>query len=131
MEAPTKITLLYEECGSKSFAPFTLLQVLALQNNNTAGCQPLAIIVEGMDKMLYYNITAVQAFVNNEILFEEFYEANWCDGLYRNERHIKHSSGRVEAGSLWMLRDDEMLLINDDEFITCNFNELSHLFRKI
>lgn len=104
---------------------------LQLANPLPNGYGPLAFKIEGLDKMIYYDVAAVQVFVKNEISFEELFERNWCHGLYRNERHIKHSSGRVEAGSLWMLRNNEILLINNDEFITCDFNELSHLFKKI
>ena len=43
---------------------------------------------------------------------------------YRNTKPI----GEIDEYSLWELKDDQLVLVDDDQHITLPYNEYSHLF---
>lgn len=55
---------------------------------------------------------------------EELMEKHWFHGLYRNKVTLKGKfESEVESGSLWILRDDKLILANDDWTVVESLND--------
>ena len=93
----------------------------------------LAIVVPAEGLVLYCQYYAMQEFYAGVIYESDFIAAWRCEGLYRNHRPLKtiHAGEEVEAGSLWLLRDDRLILMDEDRHVECPFNMQQQLFYKI
>lgn len=48
------------------------------------------------------------------------------NNLYRNTEAFGH----IEPGALWELKDDVLILVDEDEYLTLNFKQWSNYFEK-
>lgn len=46
---------------------------------------------------------------------------------YRNKEPI----GEIDAESLWQLQDDELVLVDDDQYIPISYEANKHLFYQV
>lgn len=86
---------------------------------------PIKILFPKTGKVLYADETKFQAFINGELSTEELISAVQCDDLVRNteELFVKDSGVNIEAGSLWMKKGNECILVHEDEYIVYKWYE--------
>ena len=92
--------------------------------------EPFKIEFTKTDKVLYFNKNAFYAYLDNELSEPELLELTQCDGLYRNNTKLKtNTEEEIDKGSLWMLRNKFLYLIDDDDLIKSEY--LEALFDKV
>ncbi|HLV52165.1 MAG TPA: hypothetical protein VKY44_09450 [Flavobacterium sp.] len=85
--------------------------------------EPLKMIFTNTGKMLYMDKNAHHAYLRGELTMPELIELTEIDELYRNKTDvISNERIRVEAGSLWKLRQQTLMLIDDDRQLTHKLN---------
>lgn len=86
---------------------------------------PVKILFPKTGKVLYADENKFQSFINGEISTEDLINAVQCDAVVRNneEVFVKDSGVNVEAGSLWIKRGKDCVLIHDDEHVTSSWDE--------
>lgn len=81
--------------------------------------EPLKLIFKSTGKVLYMDRNVFMAFLDNQIDMQELIEKTECLDVMRNTKQLKTEDGEVlYEGSLWKKTAKEMILINDDEYIT-------------
>lgn len=94
--------------------------------------EPMLLELATPAKKLYYQPGILHWYISGQSTFHEVLEALWCQGLYRNRTNlVTQRDYQIEAGNLWLRRGEELLLINDDEFVSCEFNVSEQLFRQV
>lgn len=93
----------------------------------------MAIVLElEPELILYCQYYALQQMYRGITRKEDFIDAWRCDGLYRNRTALKTEQGdEIDPGSLWLLKGDRLLLMDEDNFIECPFNTQAQLFDRI
>jgi hypothetical protein len=131
MDVRTVVTVTFREKRTVIYRASTLQEAAAelLAINFNAGQQPLVLELKASGTKLRYDEAALVWYLNKDRSFDETIEALACDGLYSNQRDISLLPGqKVEQGSLWARRDDELTLVSDDEYAACSFTRYGHLF---
>lgn len=85
--------------------------------------EPLKMIFTSTGKMLYMDKNAFHAYLRGELTMSELIELTEIDELYSNKVDvISNERIRVDAGSLWKLRQQTLILIDDDHQVTHKLN---------
>jgi hypothetical protein len=94
--------------------------------------QPLALQDHRYGNILYYNSHAFGQYLAGKMPMQQLIACSWCHGLYRNRAKLLAAGGaEVEEGSLWLQRDQKLILLDDDNYIEGNLNTAPQLFDKI
>jgi len=85
--------------------------------------EPLKMIFTSTGKMLYMDKNAFHAYLRGELTMPELIELTEIDELYSNKVDvISNERIRIDAGSLWKLRQQTLILIDDDHQVTHKLN---------
>lgn len=133
MDMPTTITVIFQGGMTVAYHDHTVWKVakeqLELEPNYPRDFGPLLFQLENGQK-LFFMQSILQQYVSWQMDYEELVSILHCDGLYRNRtRLINQHKFEIEPQSLWLKRGDTLMLIDDDNFIDCDFNE--KLFEQI
>ena len=81
--------------------------------------EPLKVVFTSTGKMLYMDKNAFHAFLKGEITMQDLIDLTEMDELYRNKIDVlSNEKIEVDAGSLWMLRKQTLILIDEDREVT-------------
>lgn len=117
--------------------PYTKVSLLALAKQLQTDYpdfrhQPLAVKDHQYGNILYYNSHAFGQYVAGRMNKKELIDSSWCHGLYRNKTVLRAADGtEVDPGGLWLLRDEKLILLDEDNYITGELNTVPQLFDKI
>ena len=125
MDAPATITALFPGNRTEVFSALTLKEVAKQlqQRNYTAAQEPLLLTIAGNQESLYYDSDAFAIYLNDPEGWQQLFGRTWCEGLYRNVIELVDGKEIIDTGSLWMLRKDELILIDSDRHVKTLFNE--------
>lgn len=85
-------------------------------------CIKVTVVKTG--EVFYYHKNVIAAFLQDDIDFEEFSDKLKCDDVYRAKVNIRADNGTVYyAQTLWARKENLMILVDDDEYITTDFKE--------
>jgi len=85
--------------------------------------EPLKMIFTSTGKMLYMDKNAFHAYLRGELTMPELIELTEIDELYSNKVDaISNERIRIDAGSLWKLRQQTLIVIDDDLQATHKLN---------
>lgn len=85
--------------------------------------EPLKMVFTSTGKMLYMDKNAHHAFLRGDLTMPELIELTEIDELYRNKTDvISNEKITVEAGSLWKLRTQTLILVDDEQYVTHKLN---------
>lgn len=85
--------------------------------------EPLKMVFTSTGKMLYMDKNAHHAFLRGDLTKPELIELTEIDELYRNKTDvISNEKITVEAGSLWKLRTQTLILVDDEQYVTHKLN---------
>lgn len=86
---------------------------------------PIKIVFQSTGKTLYADKQSFINFLNNKLSMEELIEATQCDEVYRNTKELKtDDESIIDCGSLWKATQKELVLIDDDNYVTSLLNNL-------
>jgi hypothetical protein len=134
MDMPTTITARFPENRAEVYHDITLKDaaVQLLAGSFSLGSEPMLLELATPAKKLYYLSSVLWEYCKGMRSYDETVTTLWCDGLYRNICDlVTQNDYQIEAGSLWLLRGNELLLVSDDEHCTCNFKESKALFTTV
>ena len=132
MDVRTTLVLLYPDGTAHTFADFTVQQLLMSKPIQVSEIGPIAILRPTIGKHILYDFGLMESYRRDKIPFSEVMDALCCDGLYRNKTLLKTGAhDEVEKESLWLLRDNEFILVDNDRNVTCPATEPQTLFYKI
>ncbi|MFL9844756.1 hypothetical protein [Flavobacterium rhizosphaerae] len=130
MDVRTTLVLLYPDGTAHTFADFTVKQLLISRPAPVNGNDPLAILRPNIGTHLYYNANVLEQYRKDATTYNELLAILHCLGLYRNTTVLKTGKhDEIERGNLWLLRDGEFHLVDDDRSVICVAND--ELFEKI
>lgn len=123
-----KITVVFLEETTVAFKDVTLKEVVkqCLQyplNNKT----PL-LIKTGADTKLYFNTQLMINWVQNEINFTELLEFVKVDNLARNKELLQTKKIAIDSDSLWLVKSNNCILVDDDLIVIEKLNDRFTLF---
>lgn len=133
MDMATTITVRFPGGRTDEFTG-TLKQIAnrLIAKQYEPGLEPLLLELEAEGTKLFYSAPALYWYISGERSFDETIQALHCDALYRNKADLETNKGyQVEKGSLWLRRGNNMILVNDDEFVTCNYNDNQAQFEQL
>ncbi|MDO5636279.1 MAG: hypothetical protein Q4G18_03420 [Myroides sp.] len=85
--------------------------------------EPLKMVFTSTGKMLYMDKNAHHAFLRDDLTMPELIELTEIDELYRNKTDvISNEKITIEAGSLWKLRTQTLILVDDEQYVTHKLN---------
>ena len=85
--------------------------------------EPLKMVFTTTGKMLYMDKNAHMAFLRGDITMQELLDLTEIDELYRNRIEVVSNERiTVDPGSLWKLRKQTLVLIDDDREVTHKLN---------
>ena len=133
MDVPTTITARFPENRAVAYHDITLLDAAAQLMANNISLRETPLLLElATGTKLYYLESVLWMYCAGQRTYDEVVQALWCEGLYRNSADlVTQRDYQIEAGSLWLLRGNELLLVSDDEFVTCSYSESKELFTAI
>lgn len=103
-----------------------------LSSNFSPGKEPLKLTILEEERTLYYDEHVLRMFVKDQITINTLFEKLTCEGLYRNKvKMFTASNSEIEAGSLWMLLNNMLTLVNEDEYHTYSFSGHKDLFVEV
>ena len=93
--------------------------ILIWQSEDFKDHDPLKIVFISTSKTLYADKASFHSFIDGNISMWELIELTQCDELYRNTVDFKADESNivVEKGSLWKLKNNKLLLIDDDNYV--------------
>lgn len=117
------ITVVFLEETTVAFKDVTLKEVVkqCLQyplNNKT----PILIKI-GADTKLYFNTPIMVSWVQNEITFSELFENVQIDNLARNKELLQTKKIAIDSDSLWLVKANYCILVDDDLIIIEKLND--------
>jgi hypothetical protein len=135
MDMPTTVTVLFPGGDTVVYENATIFEVakaqLPLRFNRHPKEDPL-LLIPALGKKLYFNAHSLQRYIAGGDDFEELVSNSWCDGLYRNRtKLVNQENNEIEPESLWLKRDNELIMLSGDEFYSCDFNVSEKLFYEI
>lgn len=95
-----------------------VLQVIDQLNRPLKFFLPLSNIHFLYDSSWYRNYALKQ----DGFGFEELIEKFICDDLYRNLKSIDSSGEEIEPDNLWLKRENDMYLVDDDQYVRVDFD---------
>jgi hypothetical protein len=127
MDVPTTLVLLFIDGKQKTFAHTTVAELAHTLWKEHPGAVEhrkfLAILRPEMDTHFLYDPYYFGLLKIQDKTFDQIHEQLWCNGLYRNKVDLKGKfDSEIEAGSLWLLRDDTLYLVNDDWNVQASVN---------
>ena len=94
-----------------------------LNNEAFKNYSPLKMIFTSTGKILFLDANAFQSFLSGNLTMQELVELTECDEVYRNTTQvISHQQLAVESGNLWKANRGEVILVNDDQYITADLD---------
>lgn len=103
---------------------FEEIIVILFQSPAFSNYHPLKIVFVNTEKVLYADKAAFLLFLKKQIDLSELLEKTECEELYRNNTEIYTDNDfEVENGSLWKQKGNELILIDDDNFVTVQMNK--------
>ena len=75
--------------------------------------------------VLCYKHNVFAGFHDGSVHYSELVEATQCADVYRNTIDLDIHGVTVDAGCLWMLRDKELTLVDDDAHVTYPLTKLA------
>lgn len=85
--------------------------------------EPLKMVFTSTGKMLFMDKNAFHAYLRGELTMPELIELTEIDELYTNKTDVVSNERiPVDAGSLWKLRQQTLILIDDDHQVTHKLN---------
>jgi hypothetical protein len=91
--------------------------------------EPLKVILPDTKQTLFFDRHVFSNYLEETISEPELIELCIMEKLYRNTAHLKTDNDvEIDKGSLWRLYQNELILVDDDQYITA---ELNHLFEEV
>ena len=91
---------------------------------------PIKVLFPNSRKTLYFDKQLFTSYIAGEIEQSELIECTQCDGLFRNtSKLLTNTHDEIEPNSLWKKQKNVLILINDDEYITCDY--VQDLFEEV
>lgn len=117
MEGNTVVTVRFGRGRTVVYRNATVLEVLREILSMDLDQHPPLIIEVGQFVKLFYDRAVLHEYAYGDSEFSEVIDRLWCYGLARNSRPVVTREGvEVEPGSLWLVRDRDCVLVNDDEW---------------
>ena len=83
---------------------------------------PIKVLFPNSKKILYFDKQLFTSYIKGDIDQAELIESTQCQGLFRNTtKLLTNTQEEIEPGTLWIKRNNVLSLINDDEYITCDY----------
>ena len=123
MSKPITLNVVY--AGGKTLqlsGTFTAIIARILTQEPFTNYSPLKLAVAGSAGVLYFDDHAFAQFQQGGITYDELLERTHCDELYRNTASLAIGPEYIDSGSLWMLKANELTLIDDDRHVTFPLN---------
>jgi len=87
--------------------------------------EPLKIVFTSTGKTLYADKPYFHSFLDGNISMQELIELTQCEELYRNTKELLTDDNiTIDQGSLWKANDKELILIDNDNYVTAKLNKL-------
>ncbi len=133
MDSATNITLVFPGNIREEFTDITLEGLAGELCYREYPLGQFPLLMEFADgRKMYFNQNALRHYAEGNDTYEEIWQAMGCEGLYRNQGDlVTQKEARIDAGHLWLHRRSELILLDDDQYITCEFEKSKHLFEKI
>lgn len=81
--------------------------------------EPLKMVFTSTGKMLFMDKNAFHAYLRGELTMPELIELTEIDELYTNKTDVVSNERiPVDAGSLWKQRQQTLILIDDEQYVT-------------
>lgn len=119
-ELPTKATFYYQQSYNfpQTSRSFYDAVKFCFETPGLKEFTPIKVVLEEEGKTLYFDERLFGAYIAESITYEQLIEATECDCLLRNIREFELSTGEnISHGSLWKKKGDEIILIDDDQYI--------------
>ncbi len=93
--------------------------ILIWQSEDFKDHDPLKIVFTNTNKILFADKQAFIHYLNGDFNLEALIQHTQCDELYRNTVDFKADGSNIiiEKGSLWKLKNNKLLLIDDDNYV--------------
>lgn len=104
---------------------FKEAMILIWQSPAFSDYEPLKMVFTSTGKTLYMDKQAFHSFLDGNITQQELIELTQCDDVYRNTKELlTDDEVTIDHGSLWKATDKQLILIDDDNYITAQLNKL-------
>lgn len=91
--------------------------------------EPLKVILPDTNQTLFFDRHVFANYLQESISEPELIELCIMEKLYRNTEYLKTDNDvEIDKGSLWRFYQNELILVDDDQYITA---ELNHLFEEV
>ncbi|WP_341221031.1 hypothetical protein [Polaribacter atrinae] len=111
------ITVLLLDGTTVAFKDATLLEVAKnCLSHPLANSNPILLQIRE-DYKLYFNTDLFRSWIQKEVDIEELLNQVKVDDLVRNKVDVIEPNFSVEAGALWLQKDNICYLDNDDSYV--------------
>ena len=87
--------------------------------------EPLKMVFNSTGKTLHMDKQAFHSFLDGNLTQQELIELTQCDDVYRNTKELlTDDEVTIDHGSLWKATDKQLILIDDDNYVTAQMNKL-------
>lgn len=66
------------------------------------------------NQVLFFDKPVIDQYLAREISLIKLLDATVCDGIFRNIMDVQLHDGSIDAGSLWLLKRNELQHLDDD-----------------
>jgi hypothetical protein len=134
MDAKATVSVLFPKSSAVPYHEVTVLEVAKtiIDMKLTPKTEPLLLTVQGQKEQLYYNRYMFWLYAKGKISYADLLASCWCHGLYRNNAELVGPAAEtVDAHSLWMLRHNTLLLVDDNRHVTQSSATIDALFYNV
>ena len=86
---------------------------------------PIKIVFDSTGKTLFAHKQYFHDFLRKEITLQKLVELTQCENIYRNTNDIiSNENTTIDKGSLWKAIGKDLVLVDDDQYITAQLNKL-------
>lgn len=124
MSSPVDVKVYYGEGISLTLNGNSFIKSMLIAWGGVIGetQEPIKIEFLSTGKLLYAHKETFMAFLQKEISMEQLIESTNCDDVYRNVLPIYCQGNEVEQGYLWIRHENQMVLVDDDDYIDTSWN---------
>ncbi|SFU49209.1 hypothetical protein SAMN05216480_10553 [Pustulibacterium marinum] len=124
-QKPTNFKFVFQTGANRTLRNYNFKKALEVILNSESDRECIKIVFLDTGNVWAYSKSAVNAFLNGELLYEELEERYQCDNVYRNtETVIAENRTSYYPGNLWCKKEDHLVLVDDDDYIITEYSNL-------
>ena len=124
-KVPFTIQFVYQDGSTLTITDKSFKQaIIAVLNEEIIKETPIKVVFPSTNKTLYFDKELFASYITGEIDQPELIETTECDGLFRNvSKLLTNTHEEIEPQTLWKKANNKLILIDNDDYITCDYVE--------